>query len=115
MDELEDLRNDAYDYAKQYKVEIKKTHEQNILRRSFEVGQKVLLYNSCLHLFPGKLKSRWTGPFRVRAVSTHGAIEIEDLKTRNTQKVNGQRLKPFLEHEIPEIEEFPLEDPTSSH
>jgi hypothetical protein len=115
MDELEELRNDSYDCAKQYKGKMKKTHDQNILRRSFEVGQKVLLYNSCLHLFPGKLKSRWTGPFRVRAVSTHGAIEIDDLKSGNTQKVNGQRLKPFLELEIPEIEELPLEDPTSSN
>jgi hypothetical protein len=115
MDELEELRNDAYDSAKQYKAKMKKTHDQNILRRSFEVGQKVLLYNSRLHLFPGKLKSRWTGPFKVRAVSTHGAIEIEDLKSGNTQKVNGQQLKPFLELEIPEIEELPLEDPTPSN
>jgi hypothetical protein len=38
MDELEELRNDAYDYAKQYKAKMKKTHDQNILRRSFEVG-----------------------------------------------------------------------------
>ena len=84
IDELEELRNDAYDYAKQYQVKMKKTHDQNILRRSFKVGQKVLIYNSCLHLFPGKLRSRWTGPFRVHAISTHGAIEIEDLKSRNT-------------------------------
>jgi hypothetical protein len=65
LNELEELRNDAYD-------------------------SKVLLYNSRLHLFPGKLKSRWTGPFIVRAVSTHGAIEIEDPKNGNTFKVNGQ-------------------------
>jgi hypothetical protein len=109
------LRNDAYDCAKQYKAKMKKTHDQNILRRSFEVGQKVLLYNSRLHLFLGKLKSRWTWPFRVHAISTHGAIEIKDLKNENTQKVNGQLLKPFLELEIPEIEELPLGDPTSSN
>jgi hypothetical protein len=115
MDELEELRNDAYDCSKQYKAKMKTTHDQNILRRSFEVGQKVLLYNSHLHLFPGKLKSRWTEPFIVRTVSTHGAIEIEDIKSGNTQKVNGQRLKPFLELEIPDIEELPLEDPTSSN
>jgi hypothetical protein len=115
MDELEELRNDAYECAKQYKAKMKMTHDQNILRRSFEVGQKVLLYNSRLHLFPGKLKSRWTGPFKVHAISTHGAIEIKDLKNRNTQKVNGQRLKPFLELEISKIEELPLEDPTSSN
>jgi hypothetical protein len=60
IDELEELRNDAYNCAKQYKMKMKKTHDQNILRRSFKVGQKVLLYNSRLYLFPGKLKSRWT-------------------------------------------------------
>ncbi|XP_059441924.1 uncharacterized protein LOC132174256 [Corylus avellana] len=92
LDELEELRNDAYNCAKLYKDQMKKIHDQNILRRSFEVGQKVLLYNSRLHLFPGKLKSRWTGPFIVRAVSTHGAIEIQDPKNGSALKVNGQRL-----------------------
>jgi hypothetical protein len=63
---------------------MKKAHDQNILRRSFEVGQKVLLYNSHLHLFPGKLNSRWMGSFIVRVFSTHGAIEIEVPKHGNT-------------------------------
>jgi len=109
LNELEELRNDAYNSTKLYKTQIKKAHDQNILRRSFEVDQKVLLYNSRLHLFPGKLKSRWTGPFIIRTVFTHGAIEIEDPKNGNTFKVNGQRLKLFLELKIPEIEEMPLE------
>jgi hypothetical protein len=94
---------------------MKKAHDQIILRRSFEVVQKVLLYNSRLHLFPGKLKSRWTGPFLVRTVFTHGAIEIEDPMNGDTFKVNGQWLKPFLELKIPEIEEMPLEDPIYPH
>jgi hypothetical protein len=51
----------------------------------------------------------------VCVVFTHGAIKIKDLKSGNTQKVNGQRLKPFLELEIPKIEELPLEDPTLSN
>ena len=55
IDELEELMNDAYDCAKQYKAKMKKTHDQNILRRSFEVSKKVLLYKSRLHLFPEKL------------------------------------------------------------
>jgi hypothetical protein len=68
FDELEELRNDAYDCAKLYKAQMKRTHDQNILRISFEVAQKVLLYNSRLHMFPEKLKSRWTGPFIVHVV-----------------------------------------------
>jgi hypothetical protein len=81
------------------------------LRRSFEPGQKVLLYNSRLHLFPGKLKSRWTGPFIIRTVFSHGAIEIEDPKNGNIFKVNGQRVKPFLELRSSEIEATLLENP----
>jgi hypothetical protein len=81
------------------------------LRRSFELGQKVLLYNSRLHLFPGKLKSRWMGPFIIRTVFSHGAIEIEDPKNGNIFKVNGQRVKPFLELRSSKIEATLLEDP----
>lgn len=51
LNELEELRNDAYDCARLYKARMKKAHEQSILRRSFEPRQKVILYNSHLHLF----------------------------------------------------------------
>jgi hypothetical protein len=114
LNELEEIRNDAYDCARMYKDQMKKAHDQSILRRSFEPGQKVLLYNSRLHLFPGKLKSRWTGPFIIRSVFPHGAIEIEDPKNGNTFKVNGQRLKPFLELRSRKVETTLLEDPNYS-
>jgi len=114
LNELEELRNDAYDCARLYKARMKKVHDQNILRRSFEPGQKVILYNSHLHLFPGKLRSRWTGPFIVRSVFSYGTIEIEDPKNGSTFKVNGQRLKPFLELPSPEIETTLLKDPSYS-
>lgn len=110
LNELEELRNDAYDCARSYKERMKRAHDQNILRRSFEPDQKVLLYNSQLHLFPGKLRSQWTGPFIVRSVSSYGAIEIEDPTNGITFKVNGQRLKPFLELKSLEIETTLLED-----
>ena len=51
--ELEEIRNDAYECAESYKERMKKVHDQQILRNFFLPGQKVLLYNSCLHLFPG--------------------------------------------------------------
>jgi hypothetical protein len=114
LNELEELRNDAYDCARLYKARMKKTHDQNILRQSFEPGQKVLLYNSRMHLFPGKLRSQWTCPFIVRSVFSHGAIEIEDPRNDSTFKVNGQRLKPFLELQSPEVETTLLEDPSYS-
>ena len=67
MNELEELRNEAYDNAKIYKDKTKKWHGQKILRKEFKTGEQVLLYNSKLKLFPGKLKSRWSGPYKVVA------------------------------------------------
>jgi hypothetical protein len=113
LNELEELRSDAYDCARMYKEQMK-AHDQSILRRSFEPGQKVFLYNSRLHLFPGKLKSQWTGRFIIWSVFPHGAVEIEDPNNGNTFKVNGQRLKPFLELRSREVETTLLEDPSYS-
>ena len=90
---------------------MKMVHDKNILRKSFKDGQKVLLYNSRLHLFPGKLQSRWTSPFIVHIVYPHGAIEIENPKNCDMFKVNGQHLKPFLELKPSEVEEVLLDDP----
>ena len=52
---------------------------------------------TALHLFPGKLHSRWTGPFIVKIVYPYGAVEIENPQTGKSFRVNGQCLKPFLE------------------
>ncbi|XP_076905284.1 uncharacterized protein LOC143561000 [Bidens hawaiensis] len=56
--ELEELRNEAYDCASTYKDKMKKAHDAKIRKKTFEVGQKVWLYNSRLKFFPGKLKSK---------------------------------------------------------
>ena len=96
LNEMEEFRNDAYENAKIYKERTKKWHDQHILRREFYIGQQVLLFNSRLKLFPGKLRTRWSGPFTVVQVFPYGTIEIRDHTTDATFKVNGQRLKPYL-------------------
>ncbi|XP_019177862.1 PREDICTED: uncharacterized protein LOC109173058 [Ipomoea nil] len=97
LNELDEIRNEAYENSKIYKERTKVYHDKFILRKNFEPGMKVLLFNSRLRLFPDKLKSRWTGPFVVREVFSHGACEIENPKTGEKFKVNGQRLKQYLE------------------
>ena len=87
-------------------------HDKQIMRKSFTLGQKVLLFNSNLHLFPGKLRSRWSSPFIVHTISPHGAIEIKDPKNGVPFKVNGQILKPYLEYQPHgEDTEINLSDP----
>ena len=72
----------------------------------------MLLYNCHLHLFPGKLKSKWSGPFIVKNVYPHGAVDIENPKNSVTFKVNGQRIKPYLEYQPREPNtEINLSDP----
>ncbi|CAN6576807.1 unnamed protein product [Malus baccata var. baccata] len=97
LNELEELRNEAYENAKIYKERTKLYHDKAILRKEFHQGMKLLLYDSRLRLFPGKLKSRWVGPFKVVQTFPHGAVEIENMKNNTSFKVNGQRLKPYLE------------------
>ena len=52
----------------------------------------------------GKLRSKWEGPFLVLNAADHGAITLQD-DDGNIFKANGQRLKIFLEPEIPKLEE----------
>ena len=63
--ELEELRNDAYLNSKIAKEISKKWHDQMVVRKHFQIGDKVRLYDSKLHIFPGKLKSRWIGSFTI--------------------------------------------------
>ena len=58
ISELEELRNDAYFNSKIAKDRLKKWHDQLIAHKNFKQGDQVLLHDSKLHLFPGKLKSR---------------------------------------------------------
>jgi len=67
---------------------------KHILKKDFKSGDLVLLFNSRLKFFPGKLRSRWSGPFQVCKVYPYGAIEIFSEKTRPF-KVNCQRLKIY--------------------
>ena len=98
LQELEELRLEAYDSSLWYKERTKLIHDKNLRRKQFSVGKKVLLFNSRLRLLPSKLKSRWVGPFEVISVSNFGAIEIKSLETGKIFKVNGHLLKPFLEN-----------------
>ena len=66
--------------------------------KTFNPGDKLLLFNSRVKLFGhGKLRRKWLGPYLVIDTSSHGAITIQD-DNGNTYKVNGQRLKIFLDH-----------------
>ncbi|RVX20807.1 hypothetical protein CK203_002384 [Vitis vinifera] len=90
---------------------MKRWHEQLISSKEFRKGQRVLLYDSRLHIFPGKLKSRWIGPFIIHQVHPNGVVELLNSNSIDTFKVNGHRLKPFIEPFKQEKEEINLLEP----
>ena len=97
MNELDEFFLKAYESSALYKEKMKKYHDQKIEKREFMVGDLVLLFNSRLRLFLGKLKSKWTGPYLVTQLFPHGAVELE-TKEGVRFKVNGQRIKIYLGH-----------------
>ena len=114
LNELDEWRRHAYENLKIYKEKTKSYHDKHIRRqKEFRQGDQVLLFNSRLRLFPGKLKSRWSGPFMVKKIFPHGVVELTHPDHENF-KVNGHRLKLYLgnmaEHEGEE--EFRLHTPT---
>nr|KYP39686.1 Transposon Ty3-G Gag-Pol polyprotein [Cajanus cajan] len=116
LNELDEIRLEAYENSKFYKEKTKKFHDNLIARKDFVVGQKVLLYNSRLGLMGGKLHSKWIGPFFVTNIFPYGTVEVKSESTDKSFKVNGHRLKPFLSN--PSLlnaveEEMSLLDPAS--
>ncbi|CAN6554946.1 unnamed protein product [Malus baccata var. baccata] len=85
LNELDEIRHEAYENACIYKEKTKAFHDKMIRGKTFSIGQKVLLFNSRLLLFP---------------------VQIQSLKTGHEFKVNGHRLKPYYEH----FEEHAVED-----
>ncbi|KAM2698513.1 hypothetical protein EV1_037508 [Malus domestica] len=89
LNELEEIRNEAYENARLYKEKTKAFHDKMIRTKSFTVGQKVLLFNSRLRLFP---------------------VQVRSFKTGQEFKVNGHRLKPyyesFVEHDVEETTHY---------
>ena len=103
LNELEELRREAYENSKLAKERMKFHHDRMILRRVFLPGQRVLLYNSRFNRFHRKLKSKWLGPYKVKHVHNHGAVLVENEEDGSEFKVNGQRLKHYHEA-IPQVE-----------
>ncbi|GKC23145.1 reverse transcriptase domain-containing protein [Tanacetum coccineum] len=100
LNELNELWDQAYENSLIYKENTKRIHDAKIKNREFHVGDRVLLFNSRLKIFSGKLKSRWTGPFTVTQVFPYGTVELSQTDGPNF-KVNGHRLKHYFKGDIP--------------
>nr|GEV20799.1 reverse transcriptase domain-containing protein [Tanacetum cinerariifolium] len=76
LNELNELRDQAYENSLIYKKKTKRLHDSKIKDRVFNIGDRVPLSNSRLKIFSGKLKSRWSGPFTISQVFPYGTVEL---------------------------------------
>ncbi|GKB70249.1 reverse transcriptase domain-containing protein, partial [Tanacetum coccineum] len=102
LNELNELRDHAYENSLIYKEKTKKIHDSKIKNRVFNVGDQVLLFNSRLKMFSGKLKSRWSGPFTISQVFPYGTVELSQNSGPNF-KVNGHRIKHYFRGDVPHL------------
>ncbi|GJT82558.1 reverse transcriptase domain-containing protein [Tanacetum coccineum] len=80
---MQELRDQAYRISLIYKEKTKKLHDSKIKNRIFNVGDQVLLFNSRLKIFSGKLKSRWSGPFTITEVYPYGTAKLSHADGSN--------------------------------
>ncbi|GJX33995.1 reverse transcriptase domain-containing protein [Tanacetum coccineum] len=95
LNELNELRDHAYENSFIYKEKTKRIHDSNIKSRVFNVGDRVLLFNSRLKIFSGKLKTHWSRPFTITQVFPYGTVELSQNSGPNF-KVNGHRIKHYF-------------------
>ncbi|GKA13270.1 reverse transcriptase domain-containing protein [Tanacetum coccineum] len=100
LNELNELRDQAYENYLIYKERTKKLHDLKIKNRIFNIGDRVLLFNSRLKLFSGKLKTRWSGPFTITKVFPYETIKLSQTDCPKF-KVNGHRVKHYFGGDLP--------------
>nr|GFA14744.1 Pro-Pol polyprotein [Tanacetum cinerariifolium] len=103
LNELSELRDQAYENSLIYKERTKKLHDDKIKNRIFNVGNQVLLFNSRLKIFSGKLKSRWSGPFIISEIYPYGTAKLIHPDGCNF-KVNCHRLTHYHGGDLPPLE-----------
>nr|GEZ89333.1 reverse transcriptase domain-containing protein [Tanacetum cinerariifolium] len=114
LNELSELRDQAYENSLIYKERTKKFHDAKIKNRIFNVEDQMLLFNSRLKIFSGKLKSRWSGPFTNFEIYPYETAKLTHSDGSNF-KVNCHRLKHYHGGdppplEIPDVHTFPKDN-----
>nr|GEX97376.1 reverse transcriptase domain-containing protein [Tanacetum cinerariifolium] len=113
LNELNELRDQAYKNSLIYKDKTKKLHDPKIKNRIFNVGDRVLLFNSRLKIFSRKLKTRWLGPFTITKVFPYRTVELSQPDGPNF-KVNGHPVKHYFGEDapllvVPDLQTFPID------
>ncbi|GJR15079.1 reverse transcriptase domain-containing protein [Tanacetum coccineum] len=106
MNELNELRDQAYENSLIYKEKTMKIHDSKIKNRVFNIGDRVLLFNFRLKILSGKLKTRWTGPFTATQGFPYGTSLSQTIT-----KLRLGFLGIYIPSPVPQIPSPPLPVP----
>ncbi|GKB66008.1 reverse transcriptase domain-containing protein [Tanacetum coccineum] len=95
LNKLNELRDQAYENSLIYKERTKRIHDSKIKNRVLNVGDQVLLFNSRLKMFSGKLKSCWSGPFTITQVFLYGTVKLSQNSGLNFKVTDIQEKDKF--------------------
>nr|GEY14579.1 reverse transcriptase domain-containing protein [Tanacetum cinerariifolium] len=99
--QLNELCDQAYENSLIYKEKIKRLHNSKIKNCVFNIGDRILLFNSRLKIFSGKLKSRWSGPFTISHVYPYGTVKLSQPDVPNFKA--SHRVKHYFREDVPKM------------
>src|SRR5450759_3344462 len=100
LEALEETREEASKYLKHRQALTKKTHNKKLKKIYLLAGDLVLMYDSRFAHFPGKLHTRWLGPYIVHAFYGNGSVELSTLMGELFPvRVHYNRLKKYYHQE----------------
>ncbi|GJR93574.1 reverse transcriptase domain-containing protein [Tanacetum coccineum] len=114
LNELNELRDHAYENSLIYKAKTKRLHDSKIKNRVFNIGDRVLLFNSRLKIFSGKLKSRWNGPFTITRVFPYGTVCFSNQQAK-FQSDGSSSSRIYLGGNVPHLDCPDCEDSQFCH
>jgi hypothetical protein len=97
IEELEEIRKAALERTIEQQDKRKQKYDRKLPPdHGIQEGGLVLLYDNRHKDFPGKLHTRWMGPFRVNQVFENGSLQLENLQGQWLDtRVNGSRVKKY--------------------
>ena len=80
LEDLEEARTKALEQTEEIQTKRKKEFDSKLPKdHGIREGGLVLLYDNRHKQFPGKLHTRWMGPYKVTTIYPNGSLQLEDL------------------------------------
>jgi len=81
-----------------------KWHDALLNKKTFHDGDWALLYDSRFQDFPGKLQTRWLGPYEIKQVHDNSTLMLTTIDGFGSSfKANGHRVCLYQNHLLENI------------